>query len=404
MNRILVIEDELAVRENLVELLEAEGFETIAAPNGNIGIQKALSESPDLILCDMMMPEVDGYGVLTNLREEPATATIPFIFLTAKSAKSDFRQGMDLGADDYITKPFTRAELLSAIMSRLTRQSLLKKYLSTKADAKTLSPEIQHIEIALNQALASQESDIFPVRYKPIVDIQSRQVIALESFLYWQSQDLGLISPPELIPLAELTNLVPSLGVRSIEAVCEQQQIWQESNQINLPVSVNISAGFFNQPNFVQTISQILNKYNLSASDLRLEITENIMMQDINSAIFTINELRSMGIKVAVDDFGSGNSSLIYLKQLPVHMLKIDPYFIHNISNDSQKSAITTALIQMGHNLKLQIIAQGVDSTSELNFVLKNNCNAAQGSLFDQALSPVELQKALVKGYKNVVD
>ncbi|AFZ04414.1 EAL domain-containing response regulator [Calothrix sp. PCC 6303] len=402
MNKILVIEDELAVRENLVELLEAEGFETIAAPNGHIGIQKAMAETPDLILCDMMMPEVDGYGVLTNLREEPSTATIPFIFLTAKSAKSDFRQGMDLGADDYITKPFTRAELLSAIMGRLSKQSLLKKYLSAKADTKVLSPEIQYIEISLSNALSSPESDVFPIRYKPIVDIQSHQIIALESFLYWQSQDLGLVSPPELIPLAELTNLVASLGKRSIEAVCEQQQIWQQSGYINVPVSVNISAGFFNQPDFVQIVSQVLNEYNLSASDLQLEITENIIMQDINSAIFTINELRSLGIKIAVDDFGTGNSSLIYLKQLPVHILKIDPYFIHNIANDSQKSAITTALIQMGQNLKLQIIAQGVDSTSELVFAAKNNCDAVQGSLFNQALSPVELEQVIFKGYGNI--
>jgi CheY-like chemotaxis protein len=98
MTKILVIEDEMTVRENLLELLEAENFETVAAENGKIGIEKAISAAPDLILCDLMMPELDGYSVLTTLREEPVTATIPFIFLTAKSAKSDFRQGMDLGA------------------------------------------------------------------------------------------------------------------------------------------------------------------------------------------------------------------------------------------------------------------------------------------------------------------
>jgi EAL domain-containing protein (putative c-di-GMP-specific phosphodiesterase class I)/CheY-like chemotaxis protein len=402
MNTILVIEDELAVRENLLELLDAEGFKTVSAPNGQIGIQKAIAEVPDLILCDMMMPEVDGYGVLTNLREEPTTATIPFIFLTAKSAKSDFRQGMDLGADDYITKPFTRAELLSAIMSRLSKQSLLKKYLSNKADPKILPSEIQHIEIALSKALESAEPDDFPIRYKPIVDIKSHQVIALESFLYWQSQDLGLVSPPELIPLAELTNLVPDLGKRSIAAVCKQQQLWQESGHVNIPVSVNVSAGLFSQPNFVETVSQLLDEHNLTASDLQLEVTENIIMQDINSAIFTINELRSLGVKIAIDDFGTGNSSLIYLKQLPIHIIKIDPYFIHNIASDSQKSAITTALIQMGKNLDLQIIAQGVDSSEELNFVTRNNCDAAQGLLFSQALLPTELEHTLFKGYGNV--
>ena len=132
MIKILVIEDEEAVRENLIDLLEAEDFEIVAAANGRIGINLALSEVPDLILCDMMMPEIDGYGVLSALRQDPLTATIPFIFLTAKSAKADFRQGMDMGADDYLTKPFTRAELLSAIMNRLERQATLKKYLSNQ--------------------------------------------------------------------------------------------------------------------------------------------------------------------------------------------------------------------------------------------------------------------------------
>ncbi|MHC5730111.1 MAG: response regulator transcription factor, partial [Nostoc sp.] len=128
MPKILIIEDEEAVRENLLDMLEAEDFETLAAANGRIGLHLAISEVPDLILCDLMMPELDGHGVLRALRQEPSTATIPFIFLTAKSAKSDFRQAMDMGADDYITKPFTRAELLSAIMNRLERYATSKKY------------------------------------------------------------------------------------------------------------------------------------------------------------------------------------------------------------------------------------------------------------------------------------
>ncbi len=142
MPKVLIIEDEEAVRENILDLLEAEDFETIAAANGRIGIHLAISEIPDLILCDMMMPEIDGYGVLTALRQDPSTATIPFIFLTAKSAKSDFRQGMDMGADDYITKPFTRAELLSAIMNRLEKYATLKRYFSPQHITNNLSPKI----------------------------------------------------------------------------------------------------------------------------------------------------------------------------------------------------------------------------------------------------------------------
>jgi len=132
MKTILVIEDEEFVRENILELLDAEGFEVIGAENGRIGIDLAQEVRPDLILCDVMMPELDGYSVLTKLRQDPVLATTPFILLTAKAAKADFRQGMELGADDYITKPFTRAELLGAIAIRLKKQAAVQEHYNTE--------------------------------------------------------------------------------------------------------------------------------------------------------------------------------------------------------------------------------------------------------------------------------
>ena len=132
MKKILVIEDEDFVRENILDLLDAEGFEAIGAENGQIGLNLAKKMIPDLILCDVMMPGLDGYGVLTAIRQDALMASIPFIFLTAKAAKADFRQGMELGADDYITKPFTRAELLGAIASRLKKQAALETLYHTE--------------------------------------------------------------------------------------------------------------------------------------------------------------------------------------------------------------------------------------------------------------------------------
>ena len=127
MTKILVIEDEQLLRENILELLEAEGFETIGAQNGHVGITWAWEHKPDLIICDVMMPELDGYEVLSLLRQEPATATMPFIFLTAKADKTSLRQGMEMGADDYLTKPFTKSELLGAIAARVKKQAALSQ-------------------------------------------------------------------------------------------------------------------------------------------------------------------------------------------------------------------------------------------------------------------------------------
>lgn len=134
MKKILVIEDEPTVRENLLELLDAEDFEAIGAGNGKVGVELAHIHLPDLIICDVMMPELDGFGVLTSLRSCPDTQTIPFIFLTAKADKMDLRQGMSLGADDYLTKPFTRADLLEAIWARLEKRTALEKQSQKKLD------------------------------------------------------------------------------------------------------------------------------------------------------------------------------------------------------------------------------------------------------------------------------
>ncbi|BCL37650.1 EAL domain-containing response regulator [Nostoc sp. MS1] len=395
MIKILVIEDEDSVRENILDLLQAEDFDTVSAANGRIGIDLALSEFPDLVLCDMMMPEVDGYGVLSALRQEPLTATIPFIFLTAKSAKADFRQGMDMGADDYLTKPFTRAELLSAIMNRLERQATLKKHLINQTGLKISSPKTQLLEMSLHKVVKQEKFQEFEIQYQPIVDITSGKIIATESLLRWQSPELGAISPSEFIPLAESTGLIVPIGQWVIAKVCQQAKAWYDSGINCLTISINLSAVEFNRPDLIQKITEALKINNLDPRCLELELTESMIMQDLNNAIFTMNELQSLGVRIAIDDFGTGYSSLIYLKNLPVNTLKIDRYFIHNVANDRQKSAITKALIEMSHNMNMRVIAEGVETESELYFLKQNQCDAVQGLFFSRSLPAVELENFL---------
>ncbi|MBD2436179.1 EAL domain-containing response regulator [Nostoc sp. FACHB-110] len=398
MVKILVIEDEESVRENLLDLLEAEDFEILAAANGKIGLSLAISEVPDLILCDMMMPEVDGYGVLTALRQDPLTATIPFIFLTAKSAKADFRQGMDMGADDYLTKPFTRAELLSAIINRLERQATLKKYLSTPLPEKSnkhLSPKIQLLEISLQKAVQQQKFQEFEVYYQPIVDIASGQIIAAESLLRWQSPELGLVTPTEFIAIAESTGLIIQLDQWVLQNVCRQIKSWHDVGISYLTMSVNLSVVEFKSIDLTYKISEFIKINNLEPQYLEIELTESMIMQDINSAIATMNKLQTLGVKIAIDDFGTGYSSLVYLKNLPVNTLKIDRYFIHNVSIDSQKSAITKALIEMAHNLNMRVVAEGVETEEELNFLRHHHCDAMQGYLFSRPLPAADFENFL---------
>ena len=184
MTKILVIEDENSVRENILDLLEAESFEILAAANGKIGIDLAVSQVPDLILCDLMMPNIDGYEVLKKLNLQAATATIPFVFLTARTAKSDIRKGMNLGADDYLTKPFTRSELLNTVVSRLEKQTDDLKYISKKPKhSANFLPELQVIKSSLLRTLAKRNLREFQVHYQPIIDACSGSIIAAESLV-----------------------------------------------------------------------------------------------------------------------------------------------------------------------------------------------------------------------------
>jgi len=396
MPKILIIEDEEAVRENLLDMLEAEDFETLAAANSRIGLHLAISEVPDLILCDLMMPEIDGHGVLRALRQEPSTATIPFIFLTAKSAKSDFRQAMDMGADDYITKPFTRAELLSAIMNRLERYATSKRYFSHQTVINNLSPQMHLLEISLHRAIKQHNFQEFEVYYQPIVDIDSGKIVAVESLLRWQSPELGMIYPTEFIPLAESTGLIVPIGKWVLKRVCQQIKSWRDAGIYSFVVAVNLSVMEFNQPDLIQKIVNLIAINDLEPHYLEIELTESMIMQDVNGAIATMNKLQSLGVKIAIDDFGTRYNSLINLITLPINTLKIDRYFIHNVANDPQKSAITQALIQMAHNLNLDVVAEGVETEAELAFLRQHNCNYMQGFLFSRPLPPAEFENFLL--------
>ncbi|BDI15062.1 hypothetical protein ANSO36C_08640 [Nostoc cf. commune SO-36] len=303
---------------------------------------------------------------------------------------------MNMGADDYITKPFTRSELLSAIMNRLEKHATLKRYLSPKPVINNLSPKMQLLEISLHRAIKQNNFQEFEIYYQPIVDIASGKIVAAESLLRWQSPELGMIYPTEFIPLAESTGLIVPIGKWVLKKVCKQIKSWRDAGIYSLLVAVNLSVIEFNQPDFIHKIVNFITANDLEPNYLEIELTESMIMQDVNSAIATMIKLQSLGIKIAIDDFGTGYSSLIYLKNLPINTLKIDRYFIHNVANDPQKSAITKALIQMAHNLNLDVIAEGVETEAELAFLRQYNCNSMQGFLFSRPLPSAEFEKFLL--------
>lgn len=400
MKKILVIEDEQIIRENILKLLKAEGFDVTGAENGAKGLYAAVSNLPDVIICDVMMPELDGYGVLVALRSNPVTATLPFVFLTGKAERSEMRQGMELGADDYLTKPFTKAELVGAISSRLKKQeAVAEQYNTLRAQSCALiqdaNDKLEQIKTSLCDALEREE---FQLYYQPQVNVQTGKIMSAEALIRWLHPEKGLISPAQFIPSAEATGFIVQLGEWVLQTACRQMQVWQNAGFSGLRVAVNLSARQFHQPDLSSRVAQILAEIGLEPRSLELELTESLRVEDAKSAIATLQQLKSLGVSISIDDFGTGYSSLSYLAQYPFDTLKIDRCFISNITHGCTNAAIVKAIIEMAHSLCLKVIAEGVETEAEKIFLGRYKCDTMQGYLFSPPLSAADFEQLLVAG------
>ncbi|MDA0191014.1 MAG: EAL domain-containing protein, partial [Proteobacteria bacterium] len=243
--------------------------------------------------------------------------------------------------------------------------------------------ERMSLEHSLRRALERSE---FRLHYQPQIDIATRRLIGMEALVRWQSPELGLVSPARFIPVAEDSGLILPLGAWVLGEACRQARAWQVAGLPALPVAVNISALQFRQPNFVGVVEQVLAQSGLAPECLELELTESIMMHAAERNIEVLDTLRRMGVKVAIDDFGTGYSSLAYLKRLPIDKLKIDQAFVRDIATDADDAAIIAAIIGLAHNLKLRVIAEGVESEAQLEFLRHGGCQEVQGYLFSPPL------------------
>jgi DNA-binding response OmpR family regulator len=222
MQRILVIEDDPNLGPLIVALLEREPFEVLLATDGRTGLQLAQQHLPNLILCDLMLPILDGYAVLTALRQQPVSATIPFIFLTAQDSRVALRQGMRLGADDYLTKPFEVEELLDVIAIRLAKQAASQKFYASPLPGYTA--EQLALTAALEGAIARSE---LTLHYQPQIELQTQALIGAEALLRWQHPQHGAIAPATFIPLAEQSGLIVSIGEWVLRTACQQVKTWE---------------------------------------------------------------------------------------------------------------------------------------------------------------------------------
>ena len=243
------------------------------------------------------------------------------------------------------------------------------------------------LDQALRQAL---QNDALQLKYQPKIDLVSRQVVGVEALARWSDPELGEVLPARFIQVAEESGAIVPLGAWVLEHAVAQAAGWKRSG-FKLPVAINISAVEFNQSGFVRLIENALQRHGLSGEYLELELTESILVVDVNEAMSRLHALRELGVRLSIDDFGTGYSSLTYLKRFPVERLKIDQSFVADIPGNPEDEAIATAVIELGKALKLKVTAEGVEREAQLDFLCARGCHEAQGFYFAKALSPQQL-------------
>ena len=255
-----------------------------------------------------------------------------------------------------------------------------------------LNAEMQErlaIQEDLRHAIARGE---LRLHFQPLVDLRSGKIFATESLVRWQHPVLGLIPPGLFIPIAEESGLIGAIGRWVLREACRQNKAWQEDGFEPLVVCVNVSALQFKEGTLLQDVSEALRDTGLSSEHLELELTESVIMQDLQQAIATMQALAHINIKLSIDDFGTGYSSLSALKRFPVTRLKIDRSFVDGLPDDNNDRAITSAVISMAHNLNLKVIAEGVETERQLGFLRESGCDEVQGFLISKPVAPNELE------------
>lgn len=245
------------------------------------------------------------------------------------------------------------------------------------------------MENDMRQALNNNEFELY---YQPQVDTESGNVICFEALLRWNHPTKGLIQPDKFIPLAEETGMIVWIGEWVIYEACRQNKAWQDEGYPSVPVSVNLSTRQFHQSDLSDKIKNILKETGLEAKYLELEITESVMM-DFDRAVESFQKMQHLGVAISIDDFGTGYSSLSYLKKMPINKLKIDRSFVRDVLHNMNDAAIVATIISMARNLKLRVIAEGVETLEQMKYLCRNHCDELQGYFFSPPLPAEQISK-----------
>ncbi len=319
------------------------------------------------------------------------TMSIPFRF-NGRDIFLDSSIGIVMYPDDaFVTKQLLRCADLAMYRAKEAGRG---QYAFFKSEMTSASAHRLSLETDLRQAIANGE---FEAYYQPKIESQSNKVAGMEALIRWNHPQKGLILPDQFIPLAEETGLIIPIGRWVLECACRQTRLWHDMGMDCLRVAVNLSARQFADPTLVDAVAEILANTGLPGSGLELEITESVIMKNVERAVDTFQQFSDMGVRISVDDFGTGYSSLAYLKKFPIHTLKIDRSFVMDLETDKDDQAIVQSIGSLAQNLNLCVVAEGVENEFQLSFLKGMYCQYIQGYYFSRPLPTADFETFSLK-------
>lgn len=336
--------------------------------------------------------EVDAAAVLT---QQIFTALEQPFVLDGQEVRISVRAGLSLSSGN---GPDAETMFKHAEAALRNAKAGSKPYLYYAPEMNAALAARLKLETELRQALAAGQFDMY---YQPRVDLFSGRIVGAEALLRWRHPQRGMVPPAEFIPLAEETGLIVPIGEWIIDAVCARQAAWAALQLDLVPIAINLSAVQFKHGKVLQTIKQAIQTHGLERGMIEFELTESVVMDQPDEAARSLQALKSLGMLLSLDDFGTGYSSLAYLKRFPFDFVKIDRAFITDVTRDPGDAAIATAVVAMAHSLNLRVVAEGVETEGQLQFLRKLRCDEMQGFLFSPAV-PADVFEAMLREGKHL--
>lgn len=427
---VLIVDDSLDNLELLRFNVQQLGFRVVQATNGEEALLVFKQSKPDIILLDAIMPVMDGFETCQQLRAMPGGQTLPILMITSLSDNESVEKAYVCGITEFISKPIQWAVLKHRLLNLLAESErkieaeapkvLVGKAVNSPRDLVGLTAKLDDNYIkysTLDPRLLEQvrlKRDLFWViqnnelvlHYQPQIDFVTGKMVGVEALVRWNHKDLGLIGPDRFISLAEETGLITKIGYWVLEKACRDSVMWQKKGYPFIKMAVNVSPRQLAEPDFVDTVAEILETTGLEPRHLELEITESIHLKNLGNTHATLNQLRNLGIEIAVDDFGTGYSSLSYLQQLPIDVLKIDSSFVRSLGQNHKENlnseAILKAIVSLAQTLDLVVIAEGVESGTQLDILRKIGCQRVQGFLFSKPIPENHILDFFLEDFGNL--